>query len=116
MLQAASITVSTTLFATFVTMPRSPPDLGLGRGLHLSLESEILANTIARLSSSSSFCLTLLVGTAPRSVILGMYRSFAEYMLSSHVGVGLRQLVSSGQRRYPISGVTVGVWEKKDVG
>lgn len=71
-LQVASMTVSTTLFATFATTPRKPPGLGLGKGLHLSVGSSILAKTTAKLSSSSFLCLTFMVGTAPRSVILGM--------------------------------------------
>lgn len=116
MLQAASITVSTTLFATFATTPKRPPALGLGNGLHLSLGSSILAKITALSSSSSSCCLTFLVGTAPRSVILGMNRSVGEIMLSSHVGVGFKQLVIAGQRRKVPSGEAVGVSEKKDIG
>lgn len=116
MLHAASMTASTTLFATFAAKPTRPPALGFGNLLHLSVGSVSFAKIMARLSSSSSFCFTFLVGTAARLVISGMNRSVPETILSSQVGVGPRQLVSAGQRRNWPSGVVVGVWEKNDGG
>ena len=118
MLQAASIRVSITLFATFATIPRMPSSLGLGSGLHLSLGSSILTNITPVSSSSVSFCFTLRVGTTPstRLGISGMNKSRAVKILSSQVGVGLAQFGNSGHKRAPGIGVIVGVWKKKDVG
>jgi hypothetical protein len=67
-------------------------------------------------SLSSSLGLTFWVGTAVKSVILGMYKSFALKIPSNQLGVGLTQLGNRGQSRPRTAGVAVGVSEKKDIG
>jgi hypothetical protein len=95
MLQAASITTSVIVPATFATKPSNPSAVALGRGLHSFWESSILTKVTAESSSSSSFRMTFLVGTTERSVISGIYKSVADMTPSSQVGVGLAPLDNS---------------------